>query len=50
MLYCVPLLAQFVIEQGMEEQRLAELRWGLTFQVGAGDEVWVVRFQETKGI
>lgn len=26
----------------MEEQRGAELRWGLRFQVGAGDEVWVV--------
>lgn len=39
MLYCVPLLAQFVMVQEMEEQRWAELSWGLRFQVGAGDEV-----------
>lgn len=39
MLYCVLLLAQFVMVQEMEEQRWAELSWGLRFQVGAGDEV-----------
>ena len=54
--HCVPLFAQFVMEQGMEGHRWAELRQGLRFQAGAGGEVRVVDQriwdgpQETKGL